>query len=74
MSEEMPREAWVDRPVLTVVLLILAIAGVWGAVAVAFALLAGGIIHARDHRDAPYGGFRRPRPGGRVVAVPHRVR
>ena len=42
---------------LTVVLVVLAVAGVWALVAVSFAFLAGGVIHARDHRDAPYGGF-----------------
>lgn len=58
----MPRKSWVDEPVLTVVLVIVAIAGVWGAVAIAFALLAGGVIHARDHQDAPYGGFQAAGP------------
>lgn len=47
--------------VLTVVLVIVAIAGAWGVLAVAFALLAGGVIHARDHQDAPFGGFVGPR-------------
>jgi hypothetical protein len=60
--ERMPRKAWVDDPVLTVVLVIVAVAGVWGAVAMAFALLAGGVIHARDHQDAPYGGFQTAAP------------
>ena len=41
---------------LTVVLVIAVVAGAWGVLAVAFALLAGGIIHARDHQDMPYGG------------------
>lgn len=45
---------------LSVVALVIAIAGVWGVVAVGFALLAGGIIHARDHQDTPYGGFSKP--------------
>ena len=45
----------------TVLLVVLGIAGVWALAAVAVAFLAGGVIHARDHRDAPYGGFRRPR-------------
>lgn len=49
-----------DGSVLTAVLVIVAVAGVWGALAIAFALLAGGVIHARDHQDAPYGGFARP--------------
>ena len=47
---------------LIVVLLVLAVAGVWALAAVAFAFLAGGVIHARDHRDAPYGGFSTPAP------------
>ena len=46
---------------LTVVLVVLGIAGAWALAAVAVAFLAGGVIHARDHEDAPYGGFRRPR-------------
>ncbi|WP_375388520.1 hypothetical protein [uncultured Amnibacterium sp.] len=54
----------------TVVLVIVAVAGVWGVLAVAFALLAGGIIHARDHQDAPYGGFARPRSSEPRVAAP----
>ena len=58
----MPRREWVDVPVLTVVLVVLAIAGVWALAALAFAFLAGGVIHARDHQDAPYGGFSGPRP------------
>ena len=52
---------------LTVVLIVLAIASVWALVAVSFAFLAGGVIHARDHRDAPYGGFSRPRPVVRLT-------
>lgn len=47
---------------LTVVLIVLAIASTWTLVAVLFAFLAGGVIHARDHRDAPYGGSSGPRP------------
>ena len=47
---------------LTVVLIVLAVAGVWGLVAVLFAFLAGGVIRTRDHRDAPYGGSSRSRP------------
>jgi hypothetical protein len=47
--------------VFTVVLVILAVLGVWALAAVAVAFLAGGVIHARDHEDAPYGGFSRPR-------------
>ena len=58
----MLRREWVDGLVLTVVLVILAVAGVWAIGAFAFALLTGGVIHARDHRDAPYGGFGAPRP------------
>jgi hypothetical protein len=54
--------------VLTVVLVLLAIVGVWALTAVAFAFLAGGVIHARDHRDAPYGGFNRPRPVAQLAA------
>lgn len=41
----------------SIVAIVLAIVGVWGVVAIAFALLAGGIIHARDHEDIPYGGL-----------------
>lgn len=52
-----------DWAVLTVVLVIAVVAGAWGVLAVAFALLAGGIIHARDHRDMPYGG-----PAARGIA------
>jgi hypothetical protein len=44
----------------TVLLIVLAVASVWALVAVSFACLTGGVIHARDHRDAPYGGFSRP--------------
>ncbi|GAA2749612.1 hypothetical protein [Amnibacterium kyonggiense] len=47
---------------LTVVLIVLAVASAWALLAVLFAFLAGGVIHARDHRDAPYGGFSGPRP------------
>ncbi|MBW4042247.1 MAG: hypothetical protein HIU86_08990 [Acidobacteria bacterium] len=47
---------------LTVILIVLAVAGVWTLAAVSVAFLAGSVIHARDHRDAPYGGFSRPRP------------
>ena len=61
----MPRREWVDVPVLTVVLVVLAIAGAWAFAAVAFAFVTGGVIHARDHRDAPYGGFG-PRPVARL--------
>jgi hypothetical protein len=57
---------------LTVVLIILAAAGVWMLAAVSFAFLAGGVIHARDHRDAPYGGFSGPRPLVRLAARPTR--
>lgn len=53
----------------TVLLVVLGIAAVWALAAVAVAFLAGGVIHARDHEDAPYGGFRRPR-----AVVPTRVR
>jgi hypothetical protein len=53
----------------TVLLVVLAIAGVWALAAVAFAFLAGGVIHARDHRDAPYGGFARPRPVSRMAVA-----
>jgi hypothetical protein len=45
---------------LTVLLIVLAVASAWALVAVSFACLTGGVIHARDHRDAPYGGFSRP--------------
>ena len=69
---QMPRKTWVDVHVLTVVLVIVAIAGVWGAVAIAFALLAGGVIHARDHQDAPYGGFQAAGPVA-PLAVTHRA-
>lgn len=55
---------------LTILLIVLAAAGVWIVAAVAFALLAGGVIHARDHRDAPYGGFSAPRRVTVVRRVP----
>ena len=55
-----------DGPVLVAVLIIAAVLGAWAVVAVAFALLAGGVIHARDHEDAPYGGFPRPAPIARL--------
>jgi hypothetical protein len=45
----------------TVLLVVLGIVAVWALAAVAVAFLAGGVIHARDHEDAPYGGFRSPR-------------
>lgn len=51
-----PSRRWVTGPMLSVAALVLAIVGVWGVVAILFALLAGGIIHARDHQEAPYGG------------------
>lgn len=50
----------------TVLLVVLAIAGVWALAALAVAFLAGGVIHARDHRDAPYGGFAGARPAARL--------
>ena len=53
----------------TVALVVLGVAGLWAFAAVAIALLAGGVIHARDHEDAPYGGFRRPRAVGPDRAV-----
>ncbi len=59
---------------LTVVLVVLAVAGVWALVAVSFAFLAGGVIHARDHRDAPYGGFPGPRPIARLAIATARSR
>ena len=59
---------------LTVVLIVLAVASVWALVAVSFAFLAGGVIHARDHRDAPYGGFSRPRPVVRLATTPRSSR
>jgi hypothetical protein len=40
---------------LTAVLVILAVVGAWGVVAIAFAFLAGGIIHERDHHDIARG-------------------
>jgi hypothetical protein len=55
---------------LTVVLIVLAVASVWALVAVLIAFLAGGVIHARDHRDAPYGGFSRPHPQARPQPRP----
>ena len=55
-----------DGPVLLAVLIIVGVLGAWGVVAVAFALLAGGIIHTRDHLDAPYGGSSRPAPVARL--------
>lgn len=45
----------------TVLLVVLAVAGIWALAAVAVAFLAGGVIHARDHEDRPYGGLGRPR-------------
>lgn len=62
---------------LTVLLVVLAVFGVWAFAAVAVAFLAGGVIHARDHRDAPYGGFARPRavnPMAVAQFAPARVR
>ena len=62
---------------ITVVLVVLAVAGVWAIAAVAVALLAGGVIHARDHEDAPYGGFARSRvttPARAARFVPVRAR
>lgn len=53
----------------TVLLVVLGIAGVWALAAVLVAFLAGGVIHARDHEDAPYGGFRRP-PSATPTRVP----
>jgi Kef-type K+ transport system membrane component KefB len=53
---------------LTAVLVILAVVAAWGVAAVAFAFLAGSIIHERDHHDAVRGSRRRttlvvgPRP------------
>ena len=61
----------------TVALVVLGIAGLWALAAVAIALLAGGVIHARDHEDTPYGGFRRPRamtPTSIATLAPVRVR
>lgn len=45
---------------LTVALVVLAVIGAWLLASVSIALVAGGVIHARDHRDAPFGGFRSP--------------
>lgn len=45
---------------LTVVLVLIAVVGVWALAAVAMAFLAGGVIHARDHRDLPFGGAQGP--------------
>lgn len=50
----------------TVLLVVVGVAAVWALVAVAVAFLAGGVIHARDHQDAPYGGIPRPRRGTRT--------
>ena len=41
---------------LVVALVVVAVLLVWGAAAVGAALLAGGIIHTRDHRELPAGG------------------
>jgi hypothetical protein len=41
---------------LVVALMVVAVLLVWGMAAIGTALLAGGIIHERDHRDVPYGG------------------
>lgn len=56
------RFCWFTFLVFNVALAFIVVALVWSGAAVAFALLAGGIIHARDHRDTPYGGFSGPRP------------
>jgi hypothetical protein len=59
----------------TVLLVVLGIAAFWALAAVAVAFLAGGVIHARDHEDAPYGGFRRPTAPRRIADLaPVRVR
>jgi Kef-type K+ transport system membrane component KefB len=54
--------------VIIVVLVALAIAGAWALSAVLVALLAGGVIHARDHRDTPYGGFVDARAAAQMAA------
>ena len=58
----------------TVALVVLGIAAVWALAAVAVALLAGGVIHARDPEDAPYGGFGRQRATSPAATAPVRVR
>ena len=41
---------------LIVALVVMTVLVLWGAAAIGAALLAGGIIHERDHHDVPYGG------------------
>jgi uncharacterized membrane protein YecN with MAPEG domain len=48
-----------------VVLLVFAFLAVWMLVAIGIALLAGGVIHARDHRDLRLG----PVPARTVVRL-----
>jgi hypothetical protein len=60
-----------DGAVLLAVVVLAAVLGAWALVAVAFALLAGGVIHARDHQDAPYGGFPGPAPVARLPQARH---
>jgi hypothetical protein len=60
--------------VFTVALVVLGIAAVWALAAVAVAFLAGGVIHARDHEDAPYGGFGMQRATASAATAPVRVR
>ena len=62
-----PRPGCLTWAVLAVVLLVLAVASAWALAAVAFAFLAGGVIHARDHRDAPFGGWSGPRAAAPLV-------
>lgn len=38
---------------LIVVLITVAVVGAWCVASAALAVLAGGVIHARDHRDVP---------------------
>jgi hypothetical protein len=54
---------------LSVIVVVLAVASAWAIAAVAVAFLAGGVIHARDHRDAPYGGLTRQRPAAQLAGA-----
>jgi len=46
--------------VLVVVLLVLTVAGAWALASIAVALLAGGVIRARDEHETGARGFRSP--------------
>lgn len=58
-SEDLHRRGCLTGCMLTVVLIVLAVAGVWALVSISVAFLAGGMIHARDHVDVP-GALSRP--------------